>query len=71
MVPVKTKKELDAKAVKWGTMDIVYKNDMVLVCWKDSKVVNMASNKYDATADKTCRDTTRWREKKCRCPSQP
>ena len=52
-IPIKSKKELEARAVPRGTMDVVYKEDVVLVGWKDSKAVYMASNKYGAEVKKT------------------
>lgn len=67
-VPVKTKKELDGKTVQRGTMDVVFKSDVVLVGWKDSKAVYMASNKYSATADKTCRRYNRVERKEVQVP---
>ena len=67
-VPVKNKKELEAKAVQRGTMDVIYNNDVVLVGWKDNKAVYMASNKYDAIADKTCRRYNRVERKEVQVP---
>jgi hypothetical protein len=37
-VPVVTKKELEKKAVSRGHSDVVYRNDQVLLGWKDNKV---------------------------------
>ena len=58
-MPIKSKKELEAKAVARGTADILYKDDQVLVGWKDNKAVYMASNIHGADMDKTCRRYSR------------
>lgn len=62
-VPIKTRKELDHKSVARGATDIIYKSDQVLVAWKDNKTVFMASNKYGAETDKTCRRYSRTERK--------
>ena len=38
-IPIKSKKELEARAVPRGTTDVVCKEDVVFVGWKDSKAV--------------------------------
>ena len=56
-VPIMTSKEMDKKDHKRGSTDIVYKDDIVLVNWKDNKPVHVASNKFGAAALNTYR---RW-----------
>ena len=67
-IPIKSKKELEARAVPRGTMDVVYKEDVVLVGWKDSKAVYMASNKYGAEVKKTCKRFNRQEKKEVQVP---
>ena len=52
-VPVKNKSDLE-KNVPWGTMDVVYKDDVALVGWKDSKAVYCASNQLKGTSQSSC-----------------
>ena len=52
-VPVKNKSDLE-KNVPWGTMDVVYKDDVALVGWKDSKAVYCASNQFKGTSQSSC-----------------
>ena len=67
-VPVKTKKEMESKTVPRGTMDVVFKDDVVVVGWKDNKAVYMASNKYSAAANKTCRRYNRQERREVQVP---
>ena len=53
-VPVKKKATLEKKNIPRGTNDVVYREDAVLVGWKDSKAVYCASNKYKGTSNSTC-----------------
>ena len=53
-VPVKKKATLEKKNIPRGTSDVVYREDAVLVGWKDSKAVYCASNKYKGTSKSTC-----------------
>ena len=48
-MPIKTKKELSKKNVKRATVDVAYKDDIVLAAWKDNKPMYVASNKYGAS----------------------
>ena len=57
-VPVKKKATLEKKNIPRGTSDVVYREDAVLVGWKDSKAVYCASNKYKGTSKSTCSNTT-------------
>ena len=55
-VPIRQKKEMARKVVDRGTTDILYKDDIVLVAWKDNCPCYMASNKYSASSEGvTCR----------------
>ena len=54
-VPVKKKNEMGRRGVQRGEIDVAFKDDMVLVGWKDSKPCYVASNRYPATLDLTCR----------------
>jgi len=67
-IPVKTKKELEAKSVPRGTHDVVFSGDKVLVGWKDSKAVYMASNKYSAKVTSTCKRYNRQEKKEVQVP---
>jgi hypothetical protein len=58
-IPIKTKKELEHSSVSRGTYDVLYKEDLVLVGWKDNKAVYMASNTHGAAVKKTCRRYSR------------
>jgi hypothetical protein len=53
-VPVKNKSDLEKKNVPRGTMDVVYKDDVALVGWKDSKAVYCASNQFKGTSQSSC-----------------
>jgi hypothetical protein len=46
-IPIKTKKEVEHSSVSRGTYDVLYKDDLVLVSWKDNKAVYMACNTLD------------------------
>ena len=54
-IPIKKKKDLEAKTVPRGTKDVLYNGDKVLVGWRDSKAVYMASNKFNAATDNNCK----------------
>jgi hypothetical protein len=58
-VPIKSKKELEAKTVPGGSADNLYKDEKKLVGWRDNKAVNMASSVHGAAMDKTCRRNNR------------
>lgn len=67
-IPLKSKKELESKTVPRGSSDAVYRDDVVCVGWKDNKAVYMASNKYSADTDKTCRRYSRVERKEIQVP---
>lgn len=54
-IPIITKKEIDKKSVERGFSKAIYKDDVVLVAWKDNRGVYMASNKYSANCKATCK----------------
>jgi len=54
-VPIISKKDLEKKTVPRGHTDVLYKDDQVLVAWKDNKGVYMASNKFGADTTNNCR----------------
>ena len=58
-VPVKKKATLEKKNIPRGTSDVVYREDAVLVGWKDSK----ASNKHKGTSRSTCSRYNRFEQK--------
>ena len=58
-IPIVDKKELEKKTIPRGTTDLLYRDDQVLVAWKDNKAVYMASNKYDGETPSTCRRFSR------------
>ena len=58
-IPIKKKAVLEKKQVPRGTSDVVYKDDIVLVAWKDNKPVYMASNKFGGEMSSTCRRYSR------------
>ena len=53
-VPVKNKSDLKLKNVPRGTMDVVYKDDVALVGWKEGKAVYCASNQFKGTLQSSC-----------------
>lgn len=54
-VPVMSKKDMEKKLIDRGHTDVLYKKDQVLVAWKDSKAVYVASNKYSADTKISCK----------------
>lgn len=52
-VPIINKKEMEKK--ERGHADVVYKGDTVLVAWRDSKAVYLASNKYTGDINHNCK----------------
>jgi hypothetical protein len=54
-VPIISKKDLEKKTVPRGHTDVLYKDNQVLVAWKDNKGVCMASNKFCADTTNNCR----------------
>ncbi len=54
-MPIISKKDLEKKTVPRGHTDVLYKDDQVLVAWKDNKRVYMASNKFGADTTNNCR----------------
>ncbi len=52
---IPTKKEMGKKTLERGYSKAVYKEDQVLVAWKDSKGVFVASNKHSAESSTTCK----------------
>ncbi len=54
-VPIISKKDLEKKTVPRGHTDVLYKDDQVLIAWKDNKGVYMASNKFGADTTNNCR----------------
>ena len=67
-VPIIGKKEMQRKAVERGTQQEVYKEDQLLVCWKDNKPVYMATNKYSAQRSTTVSRFCRIQRKKIQVP---
>ena len=61
-IPIK-KQELDQKTILRGTPDVLYNGDQVLVGWRDSHAVYMASNKYNDTISGTCARFSRTQKK--------
>lgn len=53
-VPIIQKKELEKKSVDRGHSQALYKDDQVLVAWKDNKGVYVASNKHGAEQQASC-----------------
>jgi hypothetical protein len=49
------KKDLEKKTVERGTSSQLYREDQVLVAWKDNKAVYVASNKHSGELKKTCK----------------
>ena len=68
-IPIKKKKELEPKTVPRGTKDVLYNDDKVLVGWKDSKAVYMASNKFNAATDNNCKSYNRVTKKDVLIPN--
>jgi hypothetical protein len=56
---IPTKKEMGKKTLERGYSKTVYKEDHVLVAWKDSKGVFVASNKHSAESSTTCKQFCR------------
>lgn len=54
-IPIITRKVMDKKSVERGFSKAIYKEDLVLVAWKDNRGVFMASNKYSADCSTTCK----------------
>ncbi len=54
-VPIISKKDLEKKTMPRGHTDVLFKDDQVLVAWKDNKWVYMASNKFGADTTNNCR----------------
>lgn len=54
-VPIIARKDLEKKNVVRGTSHALYKDDQVLVAWKDNRAVYMVSNKYTADTSSTVR----------------
>lgn len=54
-VSIIKKKDLEKKTVERGTSHLLYREDQVLVAWKDNKGVYVASNKYAGESTETCR----------------
>lgn len=54
-VPIITKKQMEKKEIARGHSDVAYKDDTVLVAWKDSKAVYLASNKYSGDKNHKCK----------------
>ncbi len=54
-MPIISKKDLEKKTVSRGHTDVLYKDDQILVAWKDNKGFYMASNKFDADTTNNCR----------------
>ena len=49
-------------------MDVVYRKDQVLVGWKDSNAVYVASNKHDASNKEFCKRYSRVEHKELNIP---
>jgi hypothetical protein len=54
-VPIIRKKDLEKKTLPRGHTEVLFKDDQVLVGWKDNRGVFMASNKFGPDCDNTCR----------------
>jgi DNA excision repair protein ERCC-6 len=54
-VPIITKKEMEKKEIIRGHSDVAFKDDTVLVAWRDSKAVYLASNKYTGDKNHKCK----------------
>lgn len=62
-VDIISKKDMEKKTVSRGTSHLLFREDMVLVAWKDNKAVYVASNKHSGESTKSCK---RW----CRTSSK-
>lgn len=67
-VPIMPKKELEKKGIERGHSDVVYKDDTVLVAWRDSKAVYLASNKYTGDINHNCQRYDRIKKAKVQVP---
>jgi len=67
-VPIIAKKDLEKKTVPRGHTDVLYKEDLILVGWKDNKGVYMASNKFGADTSSNCRRFCRTERKNVMVP---
>ncbi len=54
-MPIISKKDMEKKTVPRGHTDVLYKDDQVLVGWKDNKGVYLASNKFGEDTTNNCR----------------
>ena len=54
-VPIINKKEMEKKEIVRGHSDVAYKDDTVLVAWRDSKAVYLASNKHTGDINHKCK----------------
>ena len=54
-VPIINKKEMEKKEIVRGHSDVAYKDHTVLVAWRDSKAVYLASNKYTGDINHKCK----------------
>lgn len=62
-VDIIKKKDMEKKIVERGTSHLMYRQDQVLVAWKDNKAVYAASNKHSGNSNNNCK---RW----CRSTSK-
>lgn len=67
-VPIISKDDLEKKSVERGFSDVAYRNDQVLVAWRDNKGVYMTSNKFGSEANTTCRRFCRAKHKYIQVP---
>ncbi len=54
-MPIISKKDLEKKIVPRGHTDELFKDDQILIAWKDNKGVYMTSNKFGADTTNNCR----------------
>ncbi len=54
-VDIVKKKDFEKKMVERGANHMMYREDQVLVAWKDNKAVYVASNKYTAETGSMCK----------------
>ncbi len=62
-MPIISTKDLEKKTVPRGHTDVLYKDDQILVAWKNNKGVYMASNKFGADTTNNCRHFCRTERK--------
>lgn len=67
-VPILAKKELEKKTVPRGHTDVIYREDQILVGWKDNRGVYMASNKFGADTSNKCSRYCRKERKSVQVP---